>query len=78
LVADHVYVASIAAKSSANPNPAQYVFSSTASDSDFELFVDPRGNTLERGTEITLVLKNDALEYLDATKLSELMYVVVK
>jgi heat shock protein beta len=73
LVADRVYVASIAPASASNPNPAQYIFSSSSDDSEFELFADPRGNTLGRGTEITLVLKNDALEYLDETKLAELM-----
>merc|ERR1712232_1447215 len=33
---------------------------------------DPRGNTLPRGTEITLFLKEDCLEYADEHKLSEL------
>ena len=74
LVADHVYVASAGAKSEKNPNPTQYVFSSSADDSAFEIYPDPRGNTLGRGTEITLVLKQDALEYLDTQKLAELMY----
>jgi len=73
LVADKVYVASIAPKSPSNPSPEQHVFSSDADSSEFEVFKDPRGNTLQRGTEITLVLKNDALEYLDTTKLAELI-----
>lgn len=73
LVADHVYVASVAAKSSKNPKPAQYVFSSSADESSFEVYADPRGNTLGRGTEITLVLKDDALEYLETFKLTDLM-----
>jgi heat shock protein beta len=73
LVADKVYVASIGPKSSSNPNPVQHVFSSASDDSDFEVFADPRGNTIGRGTEITLVLKKDALEYLEETKLAELM-----
>ena len=42
-------------------------------ESSFEVFPDPRGNVLGRGTEITLVLKPDALEYLDTAKLEELM-----
>lgn len=62
------------AKSDKNPEPKQYVFSSSADDSSFEVYLDPRGNTLGRGTEITLVLKDDALEYLDTHRLTELMY----
>jgi heat shock protein beta len=72
-VADKVFVASVAPKSAADSSPSQYVFSSSSDASDFEIFPDPRGNTLGRGTEITLVLKDDALEYLDAQTLSNLM-----
>lgn len=68
-------MASVGAKSEKNSNPVQYVFSSSAEDSSFEIYPDPRGNTLGRGTEITLVLKQDALEYLDTHKLSDLVYV---
>ncbi|KAI0921744.1 hypothetical protein AcW1_004366 [Taiwanofungus camphoratus] len=73
LVADRVYVASLAAKSSNNPVPSQYVFSSSADESSFEIYPDPRGNFLGRGTEITLVLKDDALEYTDTHKITELV-----
>ncbi|KAI5123403.1 hypothetical protein M0805_006109 [Coniferiporia weirii] len=73
LVADRVYVASLAPKTAQNPNPVQYVFSSSADDSAFEVYPDPRGNTLERGTEITLVLKEDAFEFLDTHRLQELV-----
>lgn len=73
LVADHVYVASIPAKSDNNPDPQQYIFSSSAEDSTFEVYPDPRGNTLGRGTEITLVLKEDALDYLETYKLGVLV-----
>jgi heat shock protein beta len=74
LVADRVYVASIAPKTDKNPNPVQNVFSSSADDSSFEIFPDPRGNTLgSHGTEITLYLKDDALEYLDAEQLRALV-----
>jgi heat shock protein 90kDa beta len=75
LVADRVYVSSLAAKTAKNPNPTQYIFSSSADESSFETFPDPRGNTLGRGTEITLVLKEDATEYLDTQKLAQLMLV---
>jgi heat shock protein 90kDa beta len=34
---------------------------------------DPRGNTLGRGTEITMYLKEDAQEFLQQAKLEELV-----
>ena len=34
---------------------------------------DPRGNTLGRGTEITLILKDDALDLLKQEKLEEIV-----
>ena len=73
LVADKVYVASIAARSPKNPEPKQHVFASSADESTFEVYPDPRGNVLGRGTEITLVLKEDALEYLDTLRITELV-----
>jgi len=73
LVADKVFVSSIPPKSSKYPNPTQHVFSSTADDSSFEIFPDPRGNTLGRGTEITLIMKDDASEYLDTTAITDLV-----
>ncbi|KAI0327766.1 heat shock protein Hsp90 [Cubamyces sp. BRFM 1775] len=73
LVADRVDVASLAAKTSQNPQPAQYVFSSEADENSFEIYPDPRGNTLGRGTEITLYLKPDALEYVDTNMIMELV-----
>jgi len=57
LVSDRVYVSSVAPKSDKNPNPVQHVFSSFSDDTSFEIYPDPRGNTLGRGTEITLILK---------------------
>lgn len=73
LVADKVYVSSLAAKSPKNPNPQQYVFASSSEDSSFEIYPDPRGNVLGRGTELTLVLKEDASEFLDPLKITELV-----
>ncbi|KAJ7667986.1 Hsp90 protein-domain-containing protein [Mycena polygramma] len=74
LVADRVYVASIPPKTAKNPNPAQHIFSSSADDSSYEIFPDPRGNTLgSHGTEITLYLKEDATEYLDTEKITALV-----
>lgn len=75
LVADRVHVASIPSKTKTNLNPVQHVFSSSADDTTFEVYPDPRGNTLGRGTEITLFLKQDAIEYLEESRITGLMYV---
>lgn len=56
LVADKVQVVS------KNNDDVQWVWESTA-DGVFKVVKDPRGNTLGRGTEITLFLKEDAHEY---------------
>ena len=66
-------MASLAAKTEKNPNPAQYVFSSGADENSFEIYPDPRGNVLGRGTEITLFLKGDATEYLDNKAITDLV-----
>jgi heat shock protein 90kDa beta len=73
LVADRVYVASATSTSGNNANPSQHVFSSAADDSSFEVYPDPRGNTLGRGTEITLVLNPSAAEFLEVDKLKQLV-----
>ena len=66
LVADRVRVVS-----KANDDD-QYIWESTA-DQSFTLSADPRGNTLGRGSEITLFLKEDASEYLKQDRLKELV-----
>ncbi|KAF7728854.1 hypothetical protein EC973_005480 [Apophysomyces ossiformis] len=66
LVADKVVVAS---KSN---DDDQYVWMSEAVD-DFVIAKDPRGNTLGRGTQITLHLKEDAAKYLDDATLKSLV-----
>jgi HSP90 family molecular chaperone len=48
-------------------------FFSNANEANFEIYTDPRGDTLGRGTEITLILKDDALQYLNGDNLKELM-----
>lgn len=73
LVSDRVEVASIPIQSDKIPNPVQHIFSSATEDSTFEVFPDPRGNTLVRGTEITLYLKKDSLEYLEQNSLEDLV-----
>jgi heat shock protein beta len=71
LVADQVYVASLPPATAKDPNPVQHVFSSNANEPSFEVYPDPRGNTLERGTEITLILKKDAIEYLEEENIKD-------
>lgn len=66
LVADKVRVIS------KNNNDDQYIWESSA-DSNFKIMKDPRGNTLSRGTEITLYLKEDAYDLLSQEKLEELV-----
>ncbi len=64
LVADKVIV-----QSKHNDDPVQHIWESTAN-SSFVVYDDPAGNTLKRGTNITLFLKEDAVlfseqEYLE-------------
>ncbi|KAI8909516.1 Hsp90 protein-domain-containing protein [Gorgonomyces haynaldii] len=66
LVADKVTVVS------KHNEDVQWIWEST-SENDFRMLRDPRGNTLGRGTEIILHLKPDALEYLDDTRLRQLV-----
>merc|ERR1719355_253896 len=65
LVADKVTVTS-----KCNDDPAQHVWESSA-DASFTVVDDPRGNTLGRGTRVTLHLKEDAHEYLAEDKLKD-------
>merc|ERR1712012_1075943 len=65
LVADKVTVTS-----KCNDDPVQHVWESTA-DASFTVAPDPRGNTLGRGTRVTLQLKEDAHDYLSEAKLKE-------
>ncbi|KAG9100480.1 hypothetical protein FS749_015073 [Ceratobasidium sp. UAMH 11750] len=74
LVADKVQVASLPPVSKASPNPVQHLFESDADGSSFEISVDPRGNSLgHSGTEITMFLKTEALEFLDEQRVKELV-----
>ena len=50
----------------------QHVWTSTA-DSKFFVVKDPRGDTLGRGTRVTLHLKDDAAEYIEADKIKNLV-----
>lgn len=66
LVADKVRVLS------KHNDDVQYIWESTA-DGSYSIVEDPRGNTIGRGTEITLFLKEDADDYMDEKKLEELI-----
>merc|ERR1712196_565330 len=65
LVADKVTVTS-----KCNDDPMQHVWESSA-DASFTVVDDPRGNTLGRGSRVTLHLKEDSHEYLSEDKLKE-------
>merc|ERR1719199_2144338 len=65
LVADKVSVTS-----KCNEDPVQHVWESTV-DASFTIVDDPRGNTLGRGTRVTLHLKEDAHDYLSEDKLKD-------
>merc|ERR1712060_487121 len=65
LVADKVTVTS-----KSNEDETQHVWESSA-DASFSVVEDPRGNTLGRGSRITLHLKEDALDYLSESKLKD-------
>ena len=52
--------------------PEQHIWISTA-DGKFTITKDPRGNTLKRGTKIILHLKEDAIEFVEADKIKELV-----
>mmetsp|Transcript_41686 Transcript_41686/g.61198 ORF Transcript_41686/g.61198 Transcript_41686/m.61198 type:complete len:824 (+) Transcript_41686:90-2561(+) len=66
LVADRVRVVS------KNNDDDQHIWESTA-DASFSIAKDPRGNTLGRGTEITLFLKEDSGEFLDQATIKDLI-----
>jgi heat shock protein beta len=65
LVADKVSVTS-----KCNEDPVQHVWESSA-DASFTVVDDPRGNTLGRGSRVTLHLKEDAHDYLSEDKLKD-------
>lgn len=67
LVADRVTVAS-----KSPVDTVQRIWESTNGAAEFLVYDDPRGNTLGRGTEITLHLKEDSREYTKPYKLKEL------
>jgi len=68
LVSDRVTV------TSKHNDDDQYIWESTlAEGTAFSVAKDPRGNTLGRGTLVTLHLREDAAEYLETSRLVELI-----
>jgi len=67
LVANKVTVTS-----KSNNDPIQHIWKSAA-DGRFSVNEDPRGNTLLRGSKVTLHLKADAIEFCEQDKLTELV-----
>ncbi|CAG8462499.1 11805_t:CDS:10 [Ambispora leptoticha] len=67
LVADKVTVTT-----KHNDEDKQYIWESQAVN-DFSIYEDPRGNTLGRGTQIVLHIKEDASEFLEEKTLNELI-----
>lgn len=57
---------------SKSPDDEQHIWTSTA-DAKFFVTKDPRGDTLGRGSRVTLYLKDDAAEFVDQEKLSNLV-----
>lgn len=55
-------------------NDTQYIWQSSVDDqTSYTISEDPRGNTLGRGTLITLHVRDDSLEFLEESKLKELI-----
>jgi HSP90 family molecular chaperone len=50
-----------------------YHFRESTADATFTIAKDPRGNSLGRGTEITMYLKEDATEFLNQARLEEII-----
>lgn len=69
LVAEKIVVAS-----KTPTEDTQHVWISHNGEASFDVGVDPRGNTLGRGTEITLYLKDDSFEYANYEKLEKLVH----
>ena len=49
----------------------QYIWESDGS--DFKIMLDPRGNTLQRGTTISLFLKEEAKNFLEESSIETLV-----
>ena len=56
---------------SKNNDDEQYIWMSQAG-SSFSVIKDPKGNTLQRGTRVTIYLKDDAIEFVDQDTIKNL------
>ena len=65
IVADRVVV------TSKHNDDEQYIWESDSA--SFSIVKDPRGNTLKRGTTISIFLKEEAQEFMEEEKLKELV-----
>lgn len=66
LVADRVVV------TSKNNEDSQYIWESDSA--SYSIVKDPRGDTLKRGTQVTLYLKEEALDFLEPETLKNLVH----
>ena len=57
---------------SKSPDDEQHIWTSTA-DAKFFVTKDPRGDTLGRGTRVTLFLKDDAAEFVEQDRIKRLV-----
>ncbi|WWC93052.1 uncharacterized protein L201_008016 [Kwoniella dendrophila CBS 6074] len=73
LVSPTVRVSSLPPATKENSDPIQHTFISSATGDTFDVFPDPRGNTLGRGTEIVLSIGEEESEFLSADKLKALI-----
>ncbi|WWC73468.1 uncharacterized protein I206_107438 [Kwoniella pini CBS 10737] len=73
LVSPTVRVSSLPPATTDNSDPVQHTFVSSSTGDSFEVFPDPRGNTLGRGTEIVLSIGEEEAEFLSADKLKTLI-----
>ncbi|WWC65635.1 uncharacterized protein I303_108255 [Kwoniella dejecticola CBS 10117] len=73
LVSPTVRVSSLPPATSGNSEPTQHTFVSSSTGDSFEVFPDPRGNTLGRGTEIVLSIGEEEAEFLSVEKLKTLI-----
>lgn len=73
LVSPEVKVSSLPPPTKENPHPVQHTFVSTATGDTFEVYPDPRGNTLGRGTEIVLTIGEEDKKFLSTKYLKSLV-----
>lgn len=63
LVGDRMIVSS-----KSDDDPKQWVWIGSATSSDFTIVEDPRGSTIKRGTEVTIKVRPEESQFLDASE----------